>query len=58
VTEPELVKNVLRSMREVAAYIRRDKAGVVTYIEQNFKVTPVSPPKPMKILMASLSKAW
>jgi len=40
VTEPELVKIVLRSMREVAAYIRRDKAGVVTYIEQNFKVTP------------------
>ena len=38
--QPEVVRNVLRSLREVAATIRRDKAGVVNYIEKNFKVTP------------------
>jgi ABC-type nitrate/sulfonate/bicarbonate transport system substrate-binding protein len=38
--QPELVRNVLRSIREVAINIRRDKAGVVSYIEKNFKVTP------------------
>lgn len=38
--QPEVVRNVLRSIREVAANIRRDKAGVVAYIEKNFKVTP------------------
>jgi ABC-type nitrate/sulfonate/bicarbonate transport system substrate-binding protein len=38
--QPEVVKNVLRSLREVAANIRRDKAGVVAYIEKNFRVTP------------------
>ena len=38
--EPELVKNVLRSLRDVAASIRRDKPGVVAYIEKSFKVTP------------------
>ena len=38
--QPELVRNVLRSIREVAANIRRDKPGVVAYIEKNFKVTP------------------
>ena len=38
--QPELVKNVLRSMREVVSNIRRDKAGVVSYIEKSFKVTP------------------
>jgi ABC-type nitrate/sulfonate/bicarbonate transport system substrate-binding protein len=40
VRQPELVENVLRSMREVAANIRRDKAGVVSYIEKSFKVAP------------------
>jgi ABC-type nitrate/sulfonate/bicarbonate transport system substrate-binding protein len=38
--QPELVKNVLRSMRDVVSNIRRDKAGVVSYIEKSFKVTP------------------
>jgi ABC-type nitrate/sulfonate/bicarbonate transport system substrate-binding protein len=38
--QPEVVKNVLRSLREVAANIRRDKTGVVAYIEKNFRVTP------------------
>jgi len=38
--EPELVRNVLRSLRDVVASIRRDKAGVVAYIEKSFKVTP------------------
>jgi ABC-type nitrate/sulfonate/bicarbonate transport system substrate-binding protein len=38
--QPELVRNVLRSILEVAANIRRDKAGVVTYIEKSFNVTP------------------
>ena len=38
--QPEVVKNVLRSIREVATNIRRDKPGVVAYIEKSFKVTP------------------
>jgi ABC-type nitrate/sulfonate/bicarbonate transport system substrate-binding protein len=38
--QPELVRNVLRSVRDAAADIRRDKAGVVAYIEKSFKVTP------------------
>jgi ABC-type nitrate/sulfonate/bicarbonate transport system substrate-binding protein len=38
--QPELVRNVLRSMRDVVSNIRRDKAGVVSYIEKSFKVTP------------------
>ena len=38
--QPELVRNVLRSMRDVASIIRGDKAGVVSYIEKSFKVTP------------------
>ena len=38
--EPELVRNVLRSLRDVATSIRRDKPGVVAYIEKSFKVTP------------------
>jgi ABC-type nitrate/sulfonate/bicarbonate transport system substrate-binding protein len=38
--QPELVRNVLRSMRDVVSIIRRDKAGVVSYIEKSFKVTP------------------
>ena len=37
---PEVVKNVLRSIREVAANVRRDKPGVVAYIEKSFKVAP------------------
>jgi ABC-type nitrate/sulfonate/bicarbonate transport system substrate-binding protein len=37
---PELVRNVLRSIRDAAADIRRDKGGVVAYIEKSFKVTP------------------
>ena len=36
---PEQVKNILRSMRDVTAAIRRDKASVVSYIEKNFKVS-------------------
>jgi hypothetical protein len=38
--QPELVKSVLRSVRDAAADIRRDKNGVVAYIERGFKVTP------------------
>jgi NitT/TauT family transport system substrate-binding protein len=38
--QPEVVKNVLRSIREVATNIRRNKPEVVAYIEKNFKVTP------------------
>ena len=38
--QPEVVKNVLRSIREVAATVRRDKSGIVAYIEKSFKVTP------------------
>src|SRR6266850_40963 len=38
--QPEVVKNVLRSIREVASNVRRDKPGVVAYIEKSFKVTP------------------
>jgi ABC-type nitrate/sulfonate/bicarbonate transport system substrate-binding protein len=36
---PEQVKNILRSMRDVTAAIRRDKAAVVSYIEKIFKVS-------------------
>ncbi|HVO92896.1 MAG TPA: ABC transporter substrate-binding protein [Terriglobales bacterium] len=36
---PEQVRNMLRSMRDVVAVIRRDKAGVIAYIEKNFKVS-------------------
>lgn len=35
----EQVRNMLRSMREVTAVIRRDKPAVVSYIEKNFKVS-------------------
>lgn len=38
--QPELVRNVLRSIRDAAADIRRDKSGVVAYIAKSFKVTP------------------
>jgi NitT/TauT family transport system substrate-binding protein len=37
--QPEQARNMLRSMRDVVAAIRRDKAGVVAYIEKNFKVS-------------------
>ena len=37
--QPEQTRNMLRSMRDVVAAIRRDKAAVISYIEKNFKVT-------------------
>jgi len=37
--QPEQVRNMLRSMRDVTAVIRRDKAAVVSYIEKNFQVS-------------------
>jgi len=37
--QPEQVRNMLRSMRDVTALIRRDKPAVVSYIEKNFKVS-------------------
>jgi ABC-type nitrate/sulfonate/bicarbonate transport system substrate-binding protein len=37
--QTEQVRNMLRSMRDVTAAIRRDKAAVVAYIERNFKVS-------------------
>ena len=37
--QSEQVRNMLRSMREVTALIRRDKPAVVSYIETNFKVS-------------------
>jgi NitT/TauT family transport system substrate-binding protein len=33
------IRNMLRSMRDVTAVIRRDKAAVISYIEKNFKVS-------------------
>lgn len=36
---PEQVRNMLRSMRDVIAAMRRDKAAVISYIEKNFKVS-------------------
>jgi len=40
--QPEQVRNMLRSMRDVTALIRRDKPAVVSYIEKNFKVSPAN----------------
>ena len=40
--QPEQIRNMLRSMREVTSVIRRDKAAVVSYIEKNFKVSPAN----------------
>jgi len=40
--QPEQVRNMLRSMRDVTALIRRDKPAVVSYIEKNFKVSAVN----------------
>jgi ABC-type nitrate/sulfonate/bicarbonate transport system substrate-binding protein len=37
--QAEQVRNMLRSMRDVTALIRRDKGAVVSYIEKNFKVS-------------------
>ncbi len=37
--QPEQVRHMLRSMRDVTAAIRRDKAAVIAYIEKNFKVS-------------------
>jgi NitT/TauT family transport system substrate-binding protein len=37
--QPEQARNMLRSMRDVTAIIRRDKPAVVSYIERNFKVS-------------------
>ncbi|MGE5216391.1 MAG: ABC transporter substrate-binding protein [Chloroflexota bacterium] len=37
--QAEQVRNVLRSMRDVVAVIRRDKPAVIAYIEKNFKVS-------------------
>ena len=36
---PEQVRNMLRSMRDVVAVMRRDRAGVISYIEKDFKVS-------------------
>jgi len=37
--QPEQVRNILRSMRDVVAVIRRDRAAVISYIEKNFQVS-------------------
>jgi len=37
--QPDQVRNMLRSIRDVSAVIRRDKPAVVSYIEKNFKVS-------------------
>jgi ABC-type nitrate/sulfonate/bicarbonate transport system substrate-binding protein len=36
---PEQARNMLRSMRDVVAVMRRDRAGVISYIEKDFKVS-------------------
>lgn len=36
---PEQVRNMLRSMRDVVVAMRRDKGAVISYIEKNFKVS-------------------
>lgn len=40
--QPEQVRNMLRAMRDVVTAIRRDKPGIVAYIEKNFKVSPAN----------------
>jgi NitT/TauT family transport system substrate-binding protein len=40
--QPEQVRNMLRSMRDVMTTIRHDKASIVAYIEKNFKVSPAN----------------
>jgi ABC-type nitrate/sulfonate/bicarbonate transport system substrate-binding protein len=37
--QSEQVRNMLRSLREVTATLKRDKAAVISYIERNFKVS-------------------
>jgi ABC-type nitrate/sulfonate/bicarbonate transport system substrate-binding protein len=37
--QPEQIRKMLRSMRDVTTVIRRDKPAVVAYIEKNFKVS-------------------
>ncbi|HEX2229130.1 MAG TPA: ABC transporter substrate-binding protein [Candidatus Binatia bacterium] len=37
--QPEQVRNMLRSMRDVMAAMRRDKPAVTSYIERNFNVS-------------------
>ena len=37
--QPEQARNMLRSMRDVVAAIRRDKQGVISYIAKNFNVS-------------------
>lgn len=37
--QADQVRNMLRSMRQVTATIRREKAAVISYIEKNFKVS-------------------
>jgi NitT/TauT family transport system substrate-binding protein len=37
--QPEQARNILRSMRDVIAVIKREKPAVVSYIEKNFKVS-------------------
>jgi hypothetical protein len=37
--QPDQARNVLRSMRDVIAAIRRDKPAVVSYIMKNFNVS-------------------
>jgi ABC-type nitrate/sulfonate/bicarbonate transport system substrate-binding protein len=37
--KPEQVRNMLRSMRDVTAIIRRDRPAVISYIEKIFKVS-------------------
>jgi ABC-type nitrate/sulfonate/bicarbonate transport system substrate-binding protein len=37
--QPDQVRSVLRSMRDVTAVIRREKQAVVSYVERNFKVS-------------------
>jgi NitT/TauT family transport system substrate-binding protein len=37
--QPEQVRNMLRSMRDVVAAIRREKQGIISYIAKNFNVS-------------------
>ena len=37
--QPEQIRNMLRSMRDVTTVMRRDRPAVLSYIEKNFKVS-------------------
>jgi ABC-type nitrate/sulfonate/bicarbonate transport system substrate-binding protein len=37
--QPEQVRNMLRSMRDVVAAIRRERQGIISYIAKNFNVS-------------------